>query len=389
MHSGNGHGCGHNLFAGGSVGAALAVKEYLETNHLPGTIKLFGCPGEEGGSGKAFMAREGVFQGLDAALAWHPMEVNAIFDIEFLANYQVLYTFKGKAAHAAAAPHLGRSALDAVELMDVGANYLREHIISDARIHYAITNSGGYSPNVVQSSASVLYLIRAPKTFQVEEIYQRINQIAQGAAMMTGTDVQIDFIKACAEVVPNRFLSNILYENLKQQKLPEYTPEELSFAQEIAKTTPPSEDRALDSLNRFRGSLSDEEIHRCAGQLHGKDLCDIILPFHKEGQCARLTMSSDVGDVSWNVPTAQIVTACYALGTPEHSWQLVSQDKTSIGHKGMLLAAKTLSGAAVDLLEKPELVEKAQQEFTNRLGGQTYHCAIPNDVIPKPIRLLV
>lgn len=389
VRSGNGHGCGHNLFAGGSVGAALAVKEYLETNHLPGTIKLFGCPGEEGGSGKAFMAREGVFQGLDAALAWHPMEVNAIFDIEFLANYQVLYTFKGKAAHAAAAPHLGRSALDAVELMDVGANYLREHIISDARIHYAITNSGGYSPNVVQSSASVLYLIRAPKTFQVEEIYQRINQIAQGAAMMTGTDVQIDFIKACAEVVPNRFLSNILYENLKQQKLPEYTPEELSFAQEIAKTTPSSEDRALDSLNRFRGSLSDEEIHRCAGQLHGKDLCDIILPFHKEGQCARLTMSSDVGDVSWNVPTAQIVTACYALGTPEHSWQLVSQDKTSIGHKGMLLAAKTLAGAAVDLLEKPELVEKARQEFEKRLDGQTYRCAIPNDVVPKPIRLLV
>ena len=184
-------------------------------------------------------------------------------------------------------------------------------------------------------------------------------------------------------------MADLVNENLQKHPLPEYTPEELSFAQEIAKTTPPSEDRALASLSRFKGSLSDEEIQQCARQLHGKDLCDIILPFHEEGQSSRLTMSSDVGDVSWNVPTAQIVTACYALGTPEHSWQLVSQDKTSIGHKGMLLAAKTLSGAAVDLLEKPELVEKAQQEFTNRLGGQTYHCAIPNDVVPKPIRLLV
>lgn len=386
---GNGHGCGHNLFAGGSVGAAIAVKEYLKENHLPGTIKLFGCPGEEGGSGKAFLAREGVFQGLDIALAWHPMEVNAIFDIVFLANYQVLYTFHGKAAHAAASPHLGRSALDAVELMDVGANYLREHIIPDARIHYAITNSGGYSPNVVQSSASVLYLIRAPKTHEVEEIYQRINKIAQGAALMTETTLEIKFIKACSEVVPNRFLSRILYENLKQQRLPEYTPQELQFAAEIAKTTPPTKDRALDSLTRFQGSLSNKEIQECAKKLHGKDLCDLVLPFHEDGQSAQLKMSSDVGDVSWNVPTAQIVTACYAMGTPEHSWQLVAQDKTSIGHKGMLLAAKVLAGAAVDLLENPQDIEKANAEFQERLEGRTYRCAIPKDVFAKPIRLLV
>mgnify|MGYP003623483086 CR=1 FL=1 len=186
---GNGHGCGHNLVGAGAVGAAIAVKEFLVNGKLPGTIKLFGCPGEEGGSGKAFMAREGAFAGLDTVFTWHPMAYHSVFDVSMLANYQVLYKFKGIAAHAASAPQLGRSALDAAELMNVGVNFLREHVIQEARIHYAITNSGGCSPNVVQPYAEVLYLIRAPKTPQVEEIYQRINKIAQGAAMMTETEV--------------------------------------------------------------------------------------------------------------------------------------------------------------------------------------------------------
>ena len=387
VENGNGHGCGHNLFAGGSVGAALAVKAYLESNKRPGTVKLFGCPGEEGGSGKAFMAREGVFKGLDIALAWHPQGVNAIFDINFLANYQILYKFKGVAAHAAAAPQMGRSALDAVELMDVGVNYLREHIIPEARVHYAITNSGGFSPNVVQPEASVLYLIRAPKTSQVEEIYQRVNKIAQGAALMTETSVEIQFIKACANVVPNKSLSKAMFDNLKSLKLPEYTPEEIGFANEIAKTVPQSKTREEDLLHRV-GTLPPEDFRCCVQQLKGKSLCDIVIPFYEDNPSAQMTMSSDVGDVSWNVPTAQVVTTCYAMGTPEHSWQLVSQDRTSIGYKGMMLAAKTIAGTAVDALENPALIEKAKKEFHERLEGETYRCSIPKDVFPRPIRSL-
>jgi aminobenzoyl-glutamate utilization protein B len=381
---GNGHGCGHNLFAGASIGAALAAKEYLASNKLPGTVKLFGCPGEEGGSGKAFMARAGVFDDLDAAYAWHPMSVNAILDMSLLANYQVLYKFKGVASHAAAAPDKGRSALDAVELMNVGVNFLREHVIQDARIHYAITNSGGFSPNVVQPYAEVLYLIRAPRTPQVEEIYQRVNKIAQGAALMTETDLEVQFIKACSNVVPNKTLSGVLYDNLTALDMPSYTEDEMAFALEIAKTAPGS---ASADIGRYLGS-HPEEAQKCLQKLDGRPICDIVLPFYRDDPDRILAGSSDVGDVSWITPTAQVVTACYALGTPEHSWQLVSQGRTSIAHKGMMLAAKVMAGGVVDLLESPDIIEGAKAELKNRLGGETYRSAIPSDVMPLAISKL-
>ena len=383
VHNGNGHGCGHNLFAGASLGAALALAKYVADNGVSGTVKFFGCPGEEGGSGKAFMAREKVFDGLDIALAWHPMAVNAIFDTCMLANYQVLYKFTGLSSHAAAAPHKGRSALDAVELMNVGVNFLREHVIQEARIHYAITNSGGFSPNVVQANADVLYLIRAPQTPQVDEIYHRINKIARGAAMMTETEVEIEFIKACANVVPNKTLSKILYENFLEQKLPEYTPEEESFATSIAATVP----SATPDVERYLAS-HPEAMREYGEKLKGKPLCDLVFPFFENAPDMLLSGSSDVGDVSWNVPTAQIVTACYAMGTPDHSWQLVSQGRTAIGHKGMLLAAKVLAGAAVDILHSPDVVENAKTELRRRLAGHTYKSAIPAEVKPRPISKL-
>jgi aminobenzoyl-glutamate utilization protein B len=381
---GNGHGCGHNLIAAGSVGAAMAVKEYIAQNKLPGTVKLFGCPGEEGGSGKAFMARGGVFDGLDAAFAWHPMSVNAILDMSMLANYQVLYKFKGVASHAAAAPDKGRSALDAVELMNVGVNFLREHVIQDARIHYAITDSGGFSPNVVQPYADVLYLIRAPRTPQVEEIYQRVNKIARGAAMMTETEVEIQFVKACANIVPNKTLSKALYDNLACLDMPAYTTEELSLAAGIAETSPGTVSADLERYLKAHPA----ELKRCLGLLEGRPICDIALPFYPDDPDSILPGSSDVGDVSWVTPTAQVVTACYALGTPEHSWQLVSQGRTSIGHKGMILAAKTMAGAAIDALESPEMIERAKAELAERLNGATYRSAIPANVMPKPISKL-
>lgn len=380
---GNGHGCGHNIFGAASVAAAIAVKEYLDANRLPGTIKLFGCPGEEGGSGKAFMAKQHAFDNLDAALTWHPMAVNMVFDMCLLANYQVLYKFKGVAAHAAAAPHLGRSALDAVELMNVGVNFLREHVIQEARIHYAITNSGGFSPNVVQPYAEVLYLIRAPKTPQVEEIYQRVNKIAQGAALMTESEVDIQFVKACANVVPNKTLGKVLYDNFLEQTLPRYSEDETRFAAEIAGTV-----QHLGSELQRIGTLTAADLKRCKESLAGKNLCDIVLPFYEDGRDVLLPGSSDVGDVSWNVPTAQITTACYALGTPEHSWQLVSQGRSSIAHKGLMLAAKTIAGAAVDLFEDKSLIDKAKVEFAERLGGHVYTSAIPDGVEPQAISKL-
>jgi aminobenzoyl-glutamate utilization protein B len=379
--NGNGHGCGHNLFGAGSLGAALAVKEYLGARKIPGTIKLFGCPGEEGGSGKAFMAREGVFAGLDAAFAWHPMAVNAILSVKLLANYQILYKFRGKAAHAAAAPHLGRSALDAVELMNVGVNFLREHVIPEARIHYAITNTGGFSPNVVQPKADVLYLIRSPRLPQVEEIYQRVNKIARGAALMTETEVDIEFIKACADVIPNKTLSRVLYDNFEIQELPAYTEEERAFAAAMAKTSPkPPGSEAAMFL-----SHSEKDRAEYTKRLGDKNICDFLFPFYDEAREPVFPGSSDVGDVSWNVPTAQIVTACYALGTAEHSWQLVSQTRSSLGHKGLILAAKVIAGACVDVLERPELAETAKAELEQRLEGRPYQSAIPPEVKPRPI----
>ena len=377
----NGHGCGHNLLGSASLGAALAVKEYLAVNKLPGTVTLFGCPGEEGGSGKAFMARDGVFDGLDAAFCWHPMGINGVMDVCLLANYQILYKFRGVAAHAAAAPHLGRSALDAVELMNVGVNFLREHIIQEARVHYAITNAGGFSPNVVQPQGEVLYLIRAPKTYQVEEIYQRINKIAQGAALMTETELEIDFVKACADVIPNKTLGRVLYDNFAAQKLPEYTKEEWAFADALAKTSAKKPEAVLAMILGQR----KKDLREYSEKLRGKSLCDVLLPFYDEGQEFPLPGSSDVGDVSWLVPTAQIAAASYALATPDHSWQLVSQGRTSIAHKGLILAAKVMACSCVDLLEKPEIAEKAKVELAERLEGHSYKSAIPQGVKPRPI----
>lgn len=383
VHGGNGHGCGHNMFAAGSLGAALAVKEYLTTTGQSGTVRFYGCPAEEGGSGKAFMARAGAFDDLDVAFAWHPMDVNAVFDVSLLANYQVLYKFKGVASHAAAAPELGRSALDAVELMNVGVNFLREHMIQDARIHYAITNTGGFSPNVVQPEAEVLYLIRAPRTSQVEELYQRVNNIGKGAALMTDTHMEIEFVKACANIVPNKTLSQVLYDNLAALEPAEFSEQELAFAQEISETLP-KKGFPVEILAQIPPQHRKELVQKMAG----KNLCDIVAPFYRDTPVSVLPSSSDVGDVSWNVPTAQIVTACYAVGTPAHSWQLVAQGKSDIAHRGLMNAAKAMAGASIDVLQNPDIIQQAGAEFKERLGGESYYCAIPDDVKPRAISKL-
>lgn len=377
-----GHGCGHNLLGAGSVAAAVAVKEYLMKNEKEGTVIFYGCPGEEGGSGKSFMARDEVFDELDFAITWHPGDQNVVSVGSSLANYQVIYRFFGTAAHAAACPELGRSGLDAVELMNTGVQYLREHMIQEARIHYAITNTGGYSPNVVQPYAEVLYLIRAPKNNQVKELFERVNDIARGAALMTGTRMEMQFIKACSNLVDNTVLEEVLQKNLEEVKREPYTKEELLFAEKISRTYGGSKTDIQEVLKKYEKSRKKavEEIFTA----HADDvLSDFIVPLMDVETC--MAGSTDVGDVSWVCPTAQINTVTEAAGTPGHSWQQVSQGKSSIAYKGMLYAGKVMAGAVIDVLENPKLIEEAKEELVKRVGAEGYIPPIPKEVKPMAI----
>lgn len=383
LEGGAGHGCGHNLLGAGSVAAAIAVKEYLEKNGKEGTVIYYGCPGEEGGSGKSFMARDGVFDCLDFAITWHPGDKNAVSVGSSLANYQIIYRFYGTASHAAASPEMGRSALDAVELMNTGVQYLREHVIQEARIHYAITNTGGYSPNVVQPYAEVLYLIRAPKNNQVKEIYERVNDIAKGAALMTGTKMEMQFVKACSNLVDNTVLEEILQKNLEEIPREPYTKEEYEFAKRIYDTYGGNHMDLQQILDRYEKSRKKQVEELLAP--HMKDvLCEVIVPLMDVETC--MAGSTDVGDVSWVCPTAQITAATIAMGTPGHSWQIVSQGKSSIAHKGMIFAGKVMAGAVIDLIKQPELIEQAKRELKSRVGEEGYIPPIPKDVKPMAIQ---
>ena len=373
---GNGHGCGHNLLGVGSLAAAAAVKRYLEMAGAPGTVIFFGCPGEEGGSGKAFLAREGQWRKLDAALSWHPSDVNQIKTGTNNSSIQVLYKFKGIAAHAAGEPYNGRSALDAVELMNVGVQFLREHMTEDCRIHYAITDTGGISPNVVQARASVLYMVRANKVADSVKLQKRVDDIARGAALMTGTDFERQFIDGTAELVPNFTLEKLLYENFLATELPVYTDEERDYAAALRATYPsPMTPPGI-------GARFDEAIAKEARRLSNgmqKPINDFLLPMYSG--TGFLPGSTDVGDVSWQTPTAQIQAVCWPADVPGHSWQVVACGKSTMAHKGMLLASRVLAGAAIDLLEKSEILAAAQAEFEER-SASGYVCPIEPDAVP-------
>lgn len=372
---GVGHGCGHNLLGTGSLAAAYAVKAYFQDNGIKGTVRFYGCPAEEGGSGKTFMVREGVFEGLDAALTWHPSYSNTIMSLSSLANYQVYFRFKGIASHAANSPHLGRSALDAVELMNVGVNYLREHVVQDARMHYAITNSGGISPNVVQSEAEVLYLIRAPKVAQVDEIYKRVCKIAEGAALMTETEMSIVFDKACSNYDPNRTLEEILYQKLQEAGPVQPTEKEKVFAEGIWNSLSEGEKKNLVAGMESFGYVGD------GSEFKGKFLSDIISGYTAVDKV--MPGSTDVSDVSWIVPTAQLTTATSAIGTPLHTWQMVTQGIGSFAHSGMLLAAQTMAEAAIHLFENGEELQAAKDEHEKKRAKEPYFCPIPKEVKPS------
>lgn len=378
---GNGHGCGHNLLGTGALAAAIAVKRYLEETRGRGIIRYYGCPGEEGGSGKAFMVREGLFHDVDVALTWHPLNHNTIYSVSTLANYQVYYKFHGKSSHAGMAPHLGRSALDAVELMNVGVNYLREHMIPGARIHYAVTNTGGTSPNVVQAEAEVVYLIRAPKAGQVQEIYERVCNIARGAALMTGTECEWVFDKACSDYIPNNTLEKILYANFTEIDAPQWTEEEKNLAREMRRTLTEADiGNDLKMAADLMGGGGEDIIQA----LRAKDISDIILPHVHLSML--LSVSTDVGDVSWVVPTAQLGVACNVFGTPGHSWQCVAQGTTSLAHNGMLLAGKVLARTVVDVFENPGIITRAREELDKKLNGAAYASPIPPETRPSPLK---
>ena len=376
VKEGPGHGCGHNLLGAGAAGAALLLRDYLQQTGQSGTVVFLGCPAEEGGSGKAYMARAGLFDDLDAALTWHPGGGNAVMTGSMMANCQAYFRFTGKASHAAAAPHLGRSALDAVELMDVGVNYMREHIEPTDRIHYAVLDTGGTSPNVVQSHAEVLYLIRSTDAAKVRALYDRVCKIARGAAMMTETEVQIVFDKGCSETLSNPVLESVLYDSMKKIPLPAYTPEELAYAAAIHETClafDPASDLSLGFLpNRQKRHYA--EIYRT------KAMADLVV--EHQHLDVFVPGSSDVGDASKVVPTAQFIAATATPGTPAHSWQMTAQGKSGTAAKGMWYAAQVLADAAITLVQNPALIQKAQQEFREATEGKPYECPIPANIPP-------
>lgn len=371
----NGHGCGHHLLGTASLAAVDALKTYMEENRLPGTIRYYGCPAEENAGGKAYLVRDGYFDDCDIALTWHPYTMNKVMKGGFhLANFRVFFTFHGISSHAAGAPELGRSALDAVEIMDIGVNYMREHMIDAARVHGAITNSGGIAPNVIPSEAQILYAIRAPKVTQVQKLYERMCDIARGAALITGTTVDIRQVAAYSDVINNETLSDMIQENLEHVIPIGYTEEELAYAK------------------KFQGVITEldkEGLKSIAADIGGRDkkkeLLDMPLWDFIADRNSRYGGggSTDVGDVSWVVPTGQVYTNCYAAGTALHSWQAVAQGKSTIAHKGMMAAAKVLACVGAELLMKPELVEKAKEDWKEELDGEQYPNPLPKDLKPS------
>ncbi len=368
---GDGHGCGHNMLGAASFGAAIGVKKYLEETGKSGTVFFYGCPGEEGGASKALMARDGVWNELDAAITWHPGDTFSVSTGTDNSCIQYIYSFKGISSHAAGSPEKGRSALDAVELMNMGVQFLREHMPSDARIHYAIINAGGKSPNVVQATADVLYMIRSMKVADAVALTKRVDNIAKGAALMTDTELSTIFVDGCANSVPNTTLEKVLYENMEQIPLPEYSEEDWALAKAIQKTCPVRTDLP------GHGARYDKDIAavvREKSENGTRAINDFLLPFYTGDEFS--AGSSDVGDVSWNIPTAQISAVTWPSGTPGHSWQNVSCGASPIGDKGTLYAAKVMCGAVIDLLNSPKTLEAAKKELAER-APEGYTCPVP------------
>jgi aminobenzoyl-glutamate utilization protein B len=364
-NGGNGHGCGHNTLGAASLQAAVCIKDYIERNNLPGTIRYYGCPAEENGGGKVFLVRDGYFDDIDFGVTWHPGPINCVLDDGFLANIKAIFDFKGITSHAAISPELGRSALDGLELMNIGINFMREHMIDDARVHYAITDTGGVAPNVVQATAKGIYNVRAPKLNQVTELFERMKNIAKGAALMTDTKVEYKITAGYSDYIANPTLSKIMKKHAQNtlEKV-QYTEEEYEYAFRMQATF--KEELALMAKGfNFNSHTEFSPIIKA------------LFPAPK-----KIPGSSDVGDVSWVIPMAQLVGSCYAFGTPPHSWQMVSQGKSSITHKGMQNAAMIMALTVIEVLKNPKLLHQIKKDHEEKLNGSSYICPIDDTVKP-------
>ncbi|MFH1929409.1 MAG: amidohydrolase [Chloroflexota bacterium] len=369
-----GHGCGHNLLGVASLGAALAAKEAMERDGISGTIRYYGCPAEETLLGKIFMAQAGLFDDLDAVIAWHPGYVNSVQGgVSTLAMNSFKVNFHGVAAHAGAAPHAGRSALDGVILMDVGVNYLREHVIPEATIHGVITE-GGEAPNIVPPYAQVWYFVRAPRREQVDDIYARMLDIAKGAALMTGTTHDVEFLTGCYALLANDVIGGLMLEKMNQVGGPGFTDQDRDFARRLQRTLPPG---AVEM--GIEGALKITHAEVTKGDL-GDPLCEkIIGPRLEQGV---MPYSTDVGDVSHIAPTGSLSTCCHALGTPLHSWQYVAATGSGIGFKAMMLAARTMALTMLDLIMKPDALKASRAELEEKTGGKQYASPLPGGAAP-------
>jgi aminobenzoyl-glutamate utilization protein B len=348
----SGHACGHHLFGTASVSAAIALSDWLKQSGTPGTIRLFGTPAEEGGAGKVYMVREGLFRDVSAVLHWHPSDVNSAGLDKSLATKTAKFWFHGVSAHASGAPERGRSALDAVEAMDYMVNMMREHVPSDARLHYVIT-SGGSAPNVVPDFAESYHYVRHPDTRIVEEIFDRMVKAAEGAALGTGTTMDYEVIGGVHSILPNETLARVMYAKLSEVSGINYTPEEQAFAKQLYST--------LDRPNMLLGSERTVQA----------------FDFERPG-----IGSTDVADVSWNVPTVGLRVATWVPGTSAHSWQAVAAGGMSIGYKGMQNASQVLALMGEELFTHPELIAKARAEFEQRRGPDFHYKPMLGDRAP-------
>lgn len=349
-----GHACGHHLFGAGSMAAAIETKEWMEANNIAGTLRFYGTPAEEGGAGKVYLVRAGLFDDVDAVLHWHPANSNAAHAASSLSNKSAKFRFTGVASHAAASPWHGRSALDGVEAMNMMVNMMREHVSADSRIHYVIT-SGGEAPNVVPEFAEVFYYCRHPEMQMVKQNFEWLVEIAEAAAKGTQTKMEYEVIHGLYNVLPNETLSRVVYENLSELGGITYTPEETAYAQQIIESFEYASNVSLETAKN-------------------------VAPFKviRKGNRG----STDVGDVSWTVPTAGLRTATWVPGTSAHTWQAVAAGGTSIGKKGMILASKAIALSAIDLFSSPETLKKAKEELLHLRGKDFTYEALLGDREP-------
>ena len=362
-----GHGCGHNNLGVGAVGAAIMVKAAIEAGDVSGTVRFYGCPAEETLIGKVFMVRDGAFKDVDCAMTWHSHAYCGAWGAIYTCMNSVKFHFHGKAAHAAGHPFDGRSALDAVELLNVSANYMREHVKPDVRIHYATICD--CAPNVVPDECSVWYYVRAPKRKDVDEVYSWLCDCAKGAALMTQTNFDIEFLTGCSEVKPNDILEKVMLEAYKEVGAPAFTPEDYAFAEEIAKTYPEVLERDRRVMKEEYGVNGDDKF-----------LCDVVFDKVIEDRSVA-PGSTDVGDVSQVVPTYQIYVAGQGIGCPGHSWQMTAYSGSHVGYASMLCAAKVLGLSGIHLLENPELVKAAWDNFHENESGP-YVSPLPEGMMP-------